>query len=443
MAVKTPIPTTPDELQEFLSEPEKVSEAFADPKTAKEFIESYRREANKRDPDLQAQAEEEKRKGIERFLEENGYHKVNGRVPMDPSAAKGGDKKALREEVIGFLKGVAYAYMPQRFNGPDFREAYDKLAAEQKDLSEAVGGDGGFLVPEVFQAELLRLAIESAVVRPRARVIPMASSSIKFPAIRDTSHASNIFGGVSGTWVAEAASVSSATNQPNFTQVRLVANKLTGYTVASNELLADSAISLEGLIQELFGTALAYFEDDSFINGTGAGQPLGILNADALITVSKETGQAATTIVKENIDKMFSRMLPSSLNRAVWVAHNDTIPQLLALSQAVGTGGSPLFVNNMQSSPTFALYGRPVVFSEKCQTLGTAGDIYFVDFSYYLIGDRQAMTMAVSPHVNFTTDEMTWRFTQRVDGRPWVQSALTPRNGSNTVSPYVNLATRA
>ena len=48
----------------------------------------------------------------------------------------------------------------------------------------------------------------------------------------------------------------------------------------------------------MFGQALGYFEDVAFISGTGAGQPLGILNAPALVTVSKETGQAADTIVK-------------------------------------------------------------------------------------------------------------------------------------------------
>ena len=84
-----------------------------------------------------------------------------------------------------------------------------------------------------------------------------------------------------------------------------------------------------------------------------------------------------------------------------------------------------------------------MIITEKAQSLGTAGDIYFVDFGQYLIGDRQAITMARSEHVNFTTDELAWRFVERVDGRAWLQSALTPRNGTNTVSPFVNLATRS
>ena len=66
-----------------------------------------------------------------------------------------------------------------------------------------------------------------------------------------------------------------------------------------------------------------------------------------------------------------------------------------------------------------------------------------MDLSYYVVADRQAVTMAASEHVRFTNDEMVWRFVERIDGRPWIDSALTPRNGSNTLSPFVNLAARA
>ena len=84
-----------------------------------------------------------------------------------------------------------------------------------------------------------------------------------------------------------------------------------------------------------------------------------------------------------------------------------------------------------------------MIFTEKCQTLGTVGDIFLTDFSYYVIGDRMGFEMSASPHVRFTNDETVYRFVQRVDGKPWIESALTPRQGSNTLSPFVALATRA
>ena len=323
-------------------------------------------------------------------------------------------------------------------------EGHDKrllLASNSKVLGEAQGDQGGFLVPDDFRVELLQLSLEEAVVRPRARIFPMGGPTMRIPAIVDTDHSTDVFGGVQALWTPESGAVT--IKEPSFGQVVLNANKLTGYTTISNELLADSAIPMESLLTQLFGMALAYFEDDAFIAGTGVGQPEGILNSAAGVDVAKETGQAATTIVTENLDKMYSRMLPQSLNNAIWLAHPDTMPQLAALSRAVGTGGSAVMVTNMSSGFPMSIYGRPIIFSEKCETLGTLGDIQFVDFGFYLVGDRMAMTMAASPHVRFVNDETVFRFTHRVDGKLWLTAPLTPRNGTNTLSPVVRLAARA
>lgn len=471
MTAKTVIPSTQEELEEALNDPKRVEELMGEPDKLREFIGDYAKAVLERDSGLKTQLTEAVIEGNRAFLEKQ--QKKDGakpirRLPVDPSVVNGSSggrvsqiyeplgltkRQAMQIAATGSGPGVELAGQWEtlgkwladtsllRIRNDGVPDAY-KLGV-QKDLLEGAGADGGFLVPEEFRAELLMLALEAAVVRSRARVIPMASSSVRFPAIRDASHATNVFGGVSGTWVGEGGDTSSATNQPTFMQILLTARKLTGYTVASNELLADSAISLEALINSLFADALAYFEDDAFINGTGAGQPLGILNADALIAVAKETGQAATTIVYENIVKMYSRMLPQSIGRAVWIAHPDTFPELAKMALSVGTGGSAVWISNVAGGPPATIFGRPLILTEKAQTLGTAGDIYFVDLGFYLIGDRQSLTVASSMHQNFNTDEMVWRFVQRVDGRPWITTALTPRNGSNTLSPFVDLATRA
>ena len=382
----------------------------------------------------------------------------SGRLPLSEEALDGGGmfgwepdyRKQLlhRANVQGewqnfgeWIQAMAFATNPML--AAKFPAVANRIAgqARLKANNENDPGGGGFTVPDEFLARVLMLSLEPAVVRPRAFVMPMGALSIRIPAIRDTTHATTVFGGVRAYWTAESGAVTES--NPTFRQLMLTARKLTGYTTTSNELLADSTVGIEALLVRLFGEALAYFEDDAFINGTGAGQPLGFLNAAALISVAKETGQAALTIVAANLDKMYSRMLPASVNRAVWIAHPDTFPQLAALSRNVGTGGSAVWVSNMAGGPPNSIYGRPLIFSEKCQTLGTAGDIYFVDLSYYVIGDRMALEMSASPHVRFTNDETVHRFVQRVDGQPWVDSALTPRFGTTTISPFVALATRA
>ena len=58
----------------------------------------------------------------------------------------------------------------------------------------------------------------------------------------------------------------------------------------SNALLADNAVGLEALLTRLFGGAIAWFEDYAFLNGNGAGKPLGVTNAPAAIAVNRNTG---------------------------------------------------------------------------------------------------------------------------------------------------------
>lgn len=469
MVKKLAIPENANDLREFLDNPDKVAETFATPESTAEFFESYRKAVNAKDPELTEQADVARSEGLIKMIEDAGFVKQDPKADVKRPPMGGGGASVARtgSKAVYNDLGMSHTQMRQvgatggDLAGMDLAGQFDGLSdfglaalnaiagksvdmdARLKNLTEIIPGDGGFLVPEEFRAELLMLSLEMSVVRPRANVVPMGSAVLRYPAILDTSHATNVFGGVSGVWVGEGGTVSSTTNQPSFSGIRLAPNKLTAYARYSNELRADGAISIESLITSLYPRAIAYFEDDAFLNGTGAGQPMGIINADALISVGKETGQAAKTLLWENILNMYSRMYAPSLGSAVWVAHSDVFPQLATMSLSVGTGGAPVWLANGSTGAPMTILGRPVIFTEKAQTLGTAGDIFFVDLSYYLIGDRQAMTMAASEHVQFTTDEQVVRFVQRVDGAPWLQSALTPRNGTTTVSPYVSLATRA
>ena len=357
------------------------------------------------------------------------------------------DAMSYNKDAVGASEDGKFAsrgeFFQKVFEAGQNRIGIDPRLVQSRALGESFGDAGGFLVPEEFRPDLMMIPLEQSIIRPRAFTMPMASNSLRIPSIKDTSHASNVFGGVSASWGSEAEDVSSTTNQPTFGQIVLDAHKLTGYTVLSNELIQDSAIAVDTLLSRMFGEALAYFEDVAFISGTGAGQPQGILNSGCLISVAKETGQGATTIVKENLDKMYARLLPSSHGNAVWIANPDVFPQLASLSQAVGTGGGPVWVSQMAGGPPTSIYGHPVIFTEKAPSLGTVGDIMLVDLSYYLIGDRQALTTSASPHVRFTTQETVYMFSERLDGRMWIDTPLTPRTGSDTVSPAIALASRA
>jgi HK97 family phage major capsid protein len=321
----------------------------------------------------------------------------------------------------------------------------EKLNEIRMSYGSTVPGDGGFLIPEELRSEILQVALETAVVRPRATVIPMSSLRVPIPMIDDTSHASSILGGVVGYWTPESGTLTES--QASFGRVTLDAKKLTAYAEVPNELLMD-APAFEGFFSGTFPKAISWFEDVAFLTGTGASEPTGFINSAVSISQAAETGQTAATIVWENIIKMFSRMLPTSLGRAVWIASIDTFPQLATLSLSVGTGGGPVWIGNMaggqggMDTPPVTILGRPLYFTEKTGPLGTSGDINFVDLSYYLIGDRMEMQVSASEHYKFANDRTAYRVVSRVDGQPWLQQALTPKNGGPTLSPVVQLVNR-
>ena len=447
------IPRNDNELEEMFNDEKVLKEVFASRDTTKQFVRDYAQQFNKAsNGDLDKQIEAEVQAGIIKYLKDNGSIDAKGdakRLNLSPKA--GSDSKRLGDR---YNPGAPGAKLDDMF--PDTREfmkaiwhgartseaqaAQYKIKEIMNSFGSNVPSDGGFLIPETLRSEILRVALESALVRSRARVIPMETLTVPFPMLDSTSNASNVFGGVTAYWTEEAASMTDSS--PTFGRIKLEAKKLTAYSEIPNELFADSIISLEMFINEIFPEAIAWFEDIAFIGGSGVGEPLGFLNASSMVSVTAETGQNADTIVWENLVKMYARMLPTSLANAVWVANIDTFPELATMSLSVGTGGSAIWLQNGVSAAPMTILGRPVIFSEKMPTLGDAGDIALVDFSYYLVGDRQTLQADTSPHYRFQTDVTAMRFVERLDGRPWLQSAITPNTGSNTLSPFVQIAAR-
>jgi len=181
--------------------------------------------------------------------------------------------------------------------------------------------------------------------------------------------------------------------------------------------------------------------DDAFLNGVGGIEPEGIRSSPALITVAKETAQAADTIVWSNIVKMWARLWPGGQNNAIWVANGNTIPQLYEMNQAIGTAGVPVF--QPASQPAATLFGRPILFTEKLPKLGDAGDILLVDPTQYAIGMRVGISLAISQHLYFDSDELAFRLRVRLDAKSLWDTALTPAEATETISPFVQLAERS
>lgn len=450
MASTLVIPTDAVELQEMLTDKAVMRQLASDPEKMAEFMNNSVNARLEKDPGILAQVNQQAEKFMGEWLREHQPDEVSAiskRLNLDSPNARSRIRPntVYNKDAVGATHDSLFATAGEFFHSISDHSHKDvalseKLGLLKNDLSSVKPSDGGFLIPEILRAELLRVALEKAIVRSRARVIPMDSLTVPFPTVDSTSNVSSVFGGVVGFWTEEGATLTES--QPRFGRVELKANKLVLYTEVPNELIQDAKPSMEAFIGDIFPEALAWFEDVAFFVGGGTGEPLGFLNAPAAINVTRLA--ANQNIDWVDIAGMYSRMLPQSLDRAVWLVSPDAVPNLLTMPFTAG-GTQPIllggggFPTGTTSNP-MQILGRPVVVSEKCAAVGASGDINFVDFGFYLIGDRQAMSAKQSEDFRFNQDVTAFRVIERVDGRPWLQSPITPQNGGATLSAFVKLA---
>lgn len=306
-------------------------------------------------------------------------------------------------------------------------------------LNESTPSDGGFLVQQDFVTELLKRTYETGILASKVKKIPISTNAngMKINAIDEDSRANGSrWGGVQTYWEGEADEITAS--KPKFRQMELSLKKLTGLCYATDELLQDAA-ALEAVIRQAFAEEFGFKIDDAILSGSGEGEPLGILNSGAIVTVAKEVSQT-DTITVENLIKMWNRLWSRSRANAVWYINQELEPYLYTLK----IGDKPVYIpaGGLSEKPYGTLFGRPVVPIEQCSAAGEVGDIILADIGQYLLIDKGGIKSASSIHVRFLYDENVFRFIYRVDGKPIWTKPLTPYKGSATVSPFVTLAKR-
>lgn len=363
---------------------------------------------------------------LQQFAEAQGQARRNAQ-PVLFGAGGGDPHKCFGDWLVHVARNDA-AYLEKHYGTVRTKAA----------LAEASGTTGGYLVPPDFYEGIMRVVAENTFFRKRAFVQPMASATLQFPYLDITTvqaaGVSPFFGGVQMAWTEEAQNRTET--EPTFKMMELKAHELSGYAVSSNVLLQDAGIGLEKFLLTLFGQAVGWFEEYAFLQGNGVGKPLGILNAAASITVSRN---AANQVKFVDVAAMLSKLLPASQRRAVWVAHPYVLAQLVQLADA---GGHIIWVPNnggLRDAVPGTLFGLPVITTEKVPPLGTKGDCMLIDPQMYVIGDRMQIEIAASEHVNFLKNQMTWRVVERVDGQPWLEKPITLQDAASTVSPFVVL----
>lgn len=310
----------------------------------------------------------------------------------------------------------------------------DRLAAPTNVHTEQGDQAGSYLVPAEFRQQIIDLVYgeDDPVMN---LISPSPTSSNRVIGLGDESTPWGT-SGIQAYWRVEAEQMtpSKAALTPRETKM----NELYAFVLATEELLEDAPRVADLLTRKAAG-AIRWKTVEGYLYGDGVEKPLGFFGSDALVTVPKETGQTADTVVRQNVAKMFSRMINPT--QAVWLANADTLPSLIDLKT---DAGQPIWHPNFTVAPGGTLLGRPILYTEHARTVGDKGDLMFVNPNGYEAFRKQGgVQFADSIHLYFDYNIRAFRWIFRVGGQPVLSKPVEPANGSATKSHFVALADRA
>jgi HK97 family phage major capsid protein len=385
--------------------------------------------------------------------EQIATHEKLAAVVVIADAAPGPGRRRVPPETEGRITPVETPFHRDKFGFHDFGDfCHSVMGACAKGgriderlianapttyATEGAGPDGGFSIPPDYRKEIMDLIQGEQSFFAMTDQQTSSSNTFVYPSDETAPWSTS---GVAAYWVGEGKQITESKPVMKLNSVTL--HKLAVMVSVTEELAADS-VSLDRWVRSKAPAKIAYEIDRCLIHGTGAGQPLGILNSPALVTQLEAggSGQTADTVNVENIVDMWSRCYGPARNKAVWMINQDVEPQLLQLVMATY---NPVYMppGGLSAAPYGTLLGRPVIPTQLCETLGDKGDMFLVDWSSYLTITR-AMRQDTSIHLYFDYDVMAFRFIMRVGGMPKWSTTLASRDGSNTLSPFVVLDERS
>ena len=269
-------------------------------------------------------------------------------------------------------------------------------------LTEGVDSQGGYLVPEEYDSRLIDVLTEECIMRKLGHTITTSGE-----------HKINIAGNKpAAAWIEEGEALTFG--DATFDQIILDAHKLHVAIKVTEELLYDNAFGLENYIITQFGKALANAEEDAFLNGTGVGQPLGLLAADGGAEIGVTTASADDITYDEIVDLVYSLKRPYRKN-ASFLCNDQT---LAALRKLKDLNGRPLWQESLQAGEPGRILGYPVHTSPYFPVM-TAGlpAIAFGDYNYYNIGDRGTRSFAELKELFAGNGMVGFVAKERVDGK--------------------------
>lgn len=278
----------------------------------------------------------------------------------------------------------------------DLQEIYAKA-----NYAEGADANGGYLVPQEFQADLIMLARNSTFALNNCSIVPMSTDNLIIP--KEASL-------VSVAWNTEANDI--ADSEGTVGQINLTAKRLDGLATVSNELLMDSAVDIAGMLSEQFSYATLLELDNQVLNGTGS-PCSGILSAAAGKSVQMATGSTTiASVTATYLSEMISKIEEGYLGGAKFLMNKTAKHYIRSLKD---TNGQFIFAQPGQGVPG-TVWEYPYIDTEKAPSAPSTATAFlaFANLKQFFIGRRVGvMSIDVDPYGKFSTYQTRFRMATR------------------------------
>lgn len=287
------------------------------------------------------------------------------------------------------------AVKEQKERTADFIKAWHAQDMSQvKALSEGTASDGGYLVPEIFSNEIIRIAPNYGVVRNQARRYAVSGEGYKtkLPTV----------GNVSVSRVGEKAKIPSS--QPTTGQTGIQIKKVAGLVPMSNELLKDANVDTVNILSMLFGEAFAKYEDEWGFKGFGAGEGIFQNSNVPVVTLGSGDTTYGTTNEDDLLD-MLDQIDEGALPGAKWYMSFSVFNGFRRLEDSTGR---KIIQEAVGDRPT-SIWDVPVQFvrvlPRRTDAANTQDDNKFMalaNLDYMLFADKNEYELKISQEATIT-----------------------------------------
>ena len=363
------------------------------------------------------------------LVEEKTKEALNG-LDLDGAPKKGilpNEKSANAEDRLEYTKGLLTDSEQKLFNACEtekeekaflvkarqahffknmlaFQVSKDpEYLAHVKALAEGTDGAGGYLVPTEFRASLVRDLKDKGFLRGLATVIPMTTDTMDIPTLTSD---------VQTSWGSENTTISTTTAR--FGTLQLTPFRLNTFMYTSRELVADSAIGVIQLITTLFVEAIGRAEDTAIVNGSGSGQPKGILQE----TLGGIDNANVDADLADNIKKLPYKLNKAYRTNARWLANGLAVQAIATLKDS----NNQYLLNTLAEGTVTKLAGLPL----EEQNDMPVDTLLLGDMKFYYIGDREKVSVETTTEGagTFEKHQVAIKIVERIDGKVALTNAF-------------------